>query len=341
MNILFIGDLNNYTRSYQRYNSLNEHTKNLQCLSHTEITNKDVYKFTIVEKLFIKLRLKYDFNNFNKKILNYDLEKIDLIWIDGTCNLKLKTIKTVKKINNNIKFLFFSEDDFLKKHNSTLFYSFFIKNYDYIFTTKKRIYQKLCNNINISLITDSFSKSLQIAAINKLNFNDKSSPNYQYDVVHIGAYEEPRFNSIIYLAKKGIKIDIWGNGWPKCDLYPNLKIHRTFLKNLDYIYVIKNSKINLNFLRSINGDKITSRSIEIPAYGGFILSEYSEEHFELYPDGIKILFKNNEDLYLKVVNYLNSPETRENIKTINSNTLGNEKYSIEFITKEIIAKLKK
>ena len=66
-----------------------------------------------------------------------------------------------------------------------------------------------------------------------------------------------------YLSKYGFKINIYGDGWKNIKGNKNLILNNTALYNSDYRNAIRSSKITLCFLRKINDDLQTSRSIEI------------------------------------------------------------------------------
>jgi len=65
--------------------------------------------------------------------------------------------------------------------------------------------------------------------------------------------------------------------------------------DLAYTKGIAATRINLGFLRKENRDLQTDRSIEIPASGGFMLAEYSDEHARLFDDGKEAAFYSNPD----------------------------------------------
>lgn len=79
-------------------------------------------------------------------------------------------------------------------------------------------------------------------------------------------------------------------------------------------YVFKNSKINLNIsLRSI-GSGIPLRCFDIMGCGGFLMTNYQADLFELFePDKDFVFYRNYEDLLAKVDYYLTHDEEREAI----------------------------
>lgn len=134
----------------------------------------------------------------------------------------------------------------------------------------------------------------------------------------VGSYEKQRAESILFLAKHGIKIRVWGR-WP-AEWVTKLAQHGVVIvgKNLvgiDYAKAICALDINLNFLRKVNRDVQTTRSIEIPACGGFMLAERTLEHQELFQEGEEAdYFESNEELLQKIRYYQNTPAERKKIQ---------------------------
>jgi spore maturation protein CgeB len=124
------------------------------------------------------------------------------------------------------------------------------------------------------------------------------------DVGFIGWPEAPRERSMRSLARAGVRVRVWGP-WPKHRAAPNLVVEGRPLWDDEYARAISATRINLGFLRQVNRDRHTTRSIEIPACGGFLLAERTPEHCELFREGVEAeYFASDGELLEKVRWYL-------------------------------------
>jgi spore maturation protein CgeB len=156
---------------------------------------------------------------------------------------------------------------------------------------------------------------------------------YGADITFIGSFESDRYYQLMQLARQGLKIRVWGNGWSHCKrTVDTLIIEKKPLYDQAYQKAIMASKINLCFLRKINRDLHTSRSFEIPACGGFMLAERTEEHLNFFLDGKEAVFfenKNTNDLYHKCIYYLDHEKERRAIAIAGRQRCINSGYSHE------------
>ena len=131
----------------------------------------------------------------------------------------------------------------------------------------------------------------------------------------IGTYEADRARSIAYLTSNGVPVRVWGNGWEqRRNASPLLHIEGRDLIGDDYARAICAFDISLGFLRKANRDLSTQRSVEIPACGGFMLAERTDEHLKLFEeDKEAVFFSSDRELLDKVRYYLARPEERQRI----------------------------
>ncbi len=138
-----------------------------------------------------------------------------------------------------------------------------------------------------------------------------------------------------------LKLIIWGYGWDFIkQKYENIIYMGGEIFNEDFAKAFTCSKISLNFLRKINRDLHTSRSIEIPACKGFMLAERTDEHKKLFTENIEAAyFSNNQELLEKVSYYLSHDDERKKIVEAGYNRCINSNYSYDDRVQEMIIHL--
>lgn len=312
--ILFVGDLNEYGRGLQRYKTLIDLKHEVIGISSVPVPWRPIIDSTLLEKITWKLRLPADLAGANKKIIEaVEKEKFDVIWIEKGNIIRPKTLRIIKFISPLSKLISCSEDDMYAKHNQSFFYRWGLHYYDIVFTTK--VYNlselKSLGAKRTELFLDAYDENLHRPII----LSQEEKNKFSCDVSCIGAFEEDRAMRMLDLAKRGIKIVIWGNGWGSwINKHPNLIVKNEHLFKDDYSKAINATKINLCFLRKINRDEVTSRSVEIPACGGFMIAERTKRHLEFFKEGEEaVFFDNNNELYELIKKHLTDDEAREKI----------------------------
>lgn len=315
MKILFIGDLNEYGRSFQRYKTLIELGNELTGLSMVPVPFvPGIDNPSFLERLFWKIKFPLDLTGVNKKIRQaIKKEKFDIVWIEKGNTIKPKILCFIKKNQPQAKLISLSEDDMYARHNRSFYYDCGIKYYDIVFTTK--VYNltelKLLGAKRTELFFDSYDENVH----RPINLTKEDEEKFGCDVGFIGTFEKDRAEKMLFLAENGIKVVVWGNGWELWqDKNINLIIKNAPIYGDDYAKAIRATKINLCFLRKINRDEITSRSIEIPACGGFMIAERTKRHLEFFEENKEaVFFDTKEELLDEVKKYLGNNENRRKI----------------------------
>lgn len=269
----------------------------------------------IIEKVTEKIGLPIDFQEANKRILRRVKDThYDIIFIVKGNHIYPNTLNFIRINSPNTKIINWSHDNMFEKHNRTIFYSLNLKKYDLVVTTKSfNLHQDQLPSLgarkilfqNNSCYPYPFFESLVRPKV------------FKYDVSFIGSAELDRFNILNYLASQGIRVKIFGSGWDKSiyrHQHSNLDIECKDLIGKEYFETMLNSKISLSFLRKINKDLQTLRTVEIPFCGAFMIAEDTEEQKSMFHEELEaVFFSSNEDLLDKIKFYLNNDDKREAI----------------------------
>ena len=148
----------------------------------------------------------------------------------------------------------------------------------------------------------SFSK-LQLNAI-----------NYQNDICFIGSWSKRRENIILSLSDFQMQLAGWG--WRKklnLNQLPKWNV-QNHIRMTDMAKIFSETKININILTIENRDQTNFRNFEIPACGGFQISERSDQLLELFKEDIEIVcFSSADELLDKCKFYLRNENARQKI----------------------------
>jgi len=192
-------------------------------------------------------------------------------------------------------------------HNRSRYYEKCLPLFDVVFTTKTYNLDELkqLGARRTEFFLDSYDEELH-RPLTEYDALEKKD----IDVSFIGTYEAERAATIRWLGTQGIRIVVFGNGWDSPRDYPNIEVKNRPVFGSEYVEVINRSKINLGFLRKINRDQVTSRSMEITGAGGFLLAERTTRHTELFEEGTEAdFFSSDEELLEKIRMYLSTPKT--------------------------------
>ncbi len=305
--LFFIGDLNEGTRSLMRAKKLEKLVKTVVKVSNTKVPYiAGIDKPSLIYRIFHKLGMPLDTENLNSKVVKLVGRNVfDIIWVEKSIMIKPSTLRSIRLNNPLAKIISVSEDDMFARHNRSVYYDKSLPVYDIVFTTKvyNLIELKTLGAQSTELFLDSFDEDLH-RPLSK--YSDIKIKNYKYDVCFVGTFERERAETMIWLGSKGVKVTIFGNGWSGLkDKHTNLIIKDRPVYGEEYVEVINNSKINLGFLRKINRDEVTSRTMEITACESFLIAERTSRHNELFTEGKEAeFFSTNKELYKKIQNYL-------------------------------------
>jgi spore maturation protein CgeB len=281
-----------------------------------------------------------DYIGLNSRLLDAfnEIESNDNIylWLDKSLTISPDTLANLKKRFRYLKIVGYSPDDMGRVGNQSHKFLRSSHLYDIFITTKSFNVDELGEGgfKKVIFVNNGYDPSLHVPF-----FNEQIEINALkiYDVTFIGAWEDDRVLSMMMLRDAGINVEFfcWGSH-PKffnIKKLDGIKIHPP-VWGREYVEVIQRSRINLGFLRKINRDLQTTRSIEIPACGSFMIAERTSEHQALFLEGKEAeFFSNNSELLLKVKYFLANSLEREHIAKSGYERCISSGYSYEIIFK--------
>lgn len=318
MTILSVGGFDAYGISNT---CLHRHWALEKCANYIEQINTVSPKSSLWYRIAYHLFLYHvpiylpDSTGANQKIItSLKNKKFDVLWIDKGVTIYPRTLKLARKLCPTIKIISYSPDNMALRHNQSQQYLKSLPYYDYVITNKSYIIEdmKRLGAKKVIFVNNTFEPTFHYPH----NVSDDDIKRLGGDVGFIGTWEKERCESILYLANHGIKVRVWGGGkWLEYKHYsPNLKIEEKGLYSEDYCKALRAFKINLCFLRKINFDQQTTRSVEIPACGGFMLAERTNEHIALFEENKEAAyFSSDAELVKKCKFYLSHNEERISI----------------------------
>jgi spore maturation protein CgeB len=293
MNIIYIGDDNNFTTSFHRATALGRLGNTVTIQNPYEICKEQLQNYVLG-----KIHFRTGYFLLQKKIENWLLRilssqpKPDLIWVNGGELIGKKCVQVLKQSGRPV--ILYNNDDPTGGRDGNRFNSLL----------NALAYYDLCvvmRNTNVSEFEALGSKhvirmmmSYDEEAHKPYNNTIDIPIQFRSEVAFIGTWmrHEKRDEFLLQLIQQGIPISIWGSRWNKSPLWPLLKFHYRgeALKGRDYVAAIQGAKICLGLLSKGNRDTHTTRSLEVPYAGGLLCAERTSEHSKMYQEGVEAVF---------------------------------------------------
>lgn len=257
-------------------------------------------KLSLVARLRWRLRWPMDADRENAKLIAAVVaHRPDVVFIDNSRVITRSTLLHVRQLCDPT-LIYYSPDDIIAPHNLSWPLRLTFPEWDIVFTTKTFNVEELRRRDvkNPILIGNAFDP-----AIHRPMTPKEIGEDYErFDLVFVGTTERERFRSIERLAQAGLSVAVFGNSAGR--LGPNWNMAAAcnivagpVALGTEYTRKMHFGKVALCFLRKINRDLITTRSIEIPAMARPMLAEKTPEHDLHFVDGVEYVgFEDDQDL---------------------------------------------
>jgi spore maturation protein CgeB len=240
-------------------------------------------------------------------------EQPQVLWVDKGLTIRPETLAAAVRLAPGLLRVSYSPDDMLNPRNHSRCYLAAVPRYDLHVTTKSYNVAEMetLGAPRVLFVDNAYCPFTH----RPMEVSEADRQRLGGPVGFIGTYERERAEALLFLARQGVPVKVWGN-WPRRwqNRHPNLRVMGASLWGDEYARAMCSFAVNLAFLRKENRDLQTTRSIEIPACGGFMLGERTREHQRLFKEGVEAeFFDSLQELLEKIQYYLAREDERQKI----------------------------
>lgn len=254
----------------------------------------------------------------NEQVLQAQREfgrRIDTVWIDKGLWMLPETLHRLKKATGAVLVHYTADPQVGFQRQKLGHFLPAIPLYDVLFTTKPfelDAYRRHGAR-NVQLVNQSYDEE----RLRPRELSNADRRRLGAEVCFIGQYTAHYARLLKAARGAGAEIRLWGPNWRR-RLWRHRWAEPIFagdgLWGDDYAIALNAADIALCFLSKRYPETTTTRSFEIPGCGTFMLAERTEEHLELFAEGIEAeYFGSAAELVDKIRFYLRNPGLRDKI----------------------------
>lgn len=236
-----------------------------------------------------KLRWPIDAFDENRRLISVVLvERPDVVVVDNSKVISRSTLQVLRNIGVR-RLVYYTPDDIIGKHNLSFPLKRSLPDWDIVFTTKTFNLPEL-RDLAVRrpiLVGKSYDPNLH----HPLDPIDVGPEHEKFDVVFVGTFERERCASLNAVAEAGFSVVVYGSdkgGWRREQMRSSIELRKSVFAH-DYCVAWHTGKVALCFLRKLNRDRITQRSLEIAAMARPMVAERTDEHSQHFVEGTEYL----------------------------------------------------
>jgi hypothetical protein len=311
MRILYVGPTLDGSTSLQRLQAMRALGHRVEELRSTDLTQlRQPW-----HRLGLKLGLAADLDGVNAALVDrVRRAHWNLVWLDKPISIRPETLMQLRRLAPELPLAAYTPDDMFIMPNRTQRFIGCLPAFDVFFTTKPHNVGPLqrLGAGRVVLVANAYAEETHRPWTR--NATDRAALGGE--IGFVGDYEEARRTSIAALARAGLAVRVWGPNWRKRWRHPppGVRIEGRGLSGNEYARAICHFDINLAFLRKAARDEITTRSMEIPACGGFMLAERTAAHQATFEEGREaVFFAGDDELVRHCWYYSRHPDAAQQI----------------------------
>lgn len=312
--IVYVGELWSGSTALHRMQALRDIGATVHPIDTTPDCVRSLEK-TIIVRAWRRMAGPADLARANAAIrASIARQSPDVLWIDKGLTIDAVTLRAVHASCPRCAIAGYSPDDMMNPDNQSRRFLASLPEYDVYFTTKSCGVAEL-GTLGAKLVR-FIGNSYDPSTHRPIAPCEQQRTAFGGVVGFIGQWEEERSASVCALAGAGVPVRVWGSqDWRKCRYRSRfLRLEHRPLWGQDYTLALCSFDINLCFLRKRNRDLQTTRTMEIPACGAFMLAERTDEHLALFEEGKEAeFFADDAELIDKARYYIAHPAKRRSI----------------------------
>jgi spore maturation protein CgeB len=265
-------------------------------------------EFSFLNKLAWRLGRKsfWKQSSFQNKIKErFNESRSDILLVTGCSPILKSTLQNLS--NRGIKTVnFLTDDPWSLSHRSSRFLEA-LPEYDLLATPRKSNLEelRLITNKKVIYLPFAYNRSIHFE---ETNLTPDEENRLSCDVLFFGGADADRLPYIKSIIRAGFSVALFGGYW---DRDPETRPYHRGIAPLGTIRkAVKASKVVLNLVRRSNRDGHVMRSFEVPAMGGCMLTEDTEEHREIFSTDNVPFFKTSDEMLDQLKLLVRSPEKR-------------------------------
>jgi spore maturation protein CgeB len=259
-----------------------------------------------------RLRRPIDWNDLNRKVLSLVSDtRPDVVFFDNIKVMQPATLRRMRREHGACP-VFYTPDNVIEAHNSSRQLEASWKEWSVVFTTKR--FNAPDFEERGVRTTHVMGNAFDPEVHRPMEAQEVGSDFERFDVVFAGFVERERRDAINRLASVGLRAIVFGEARSWGEMHPSVEL-RPPAYHLDYSRAMHTAKVALCFLRKINRDTVTTRSLEIPAMARPMAAERTDEHDALFEDGREYLgFATVDELVSAVGSLINDEPRRQTLR---------------------------
>ena len=285
MKIMYCGTLQWGTTSLARMEALQELRHSVYGFDKRRFIREWGFGKNLVDWAQQRLCIGPNIWNLQKQlVLEAEVYKPDLLWIDQGSEINRDTIQKIKR-RTNTTCVHYTPDSIKAPGMLTRLLYNAIPSYDTCITTKAHEVDQY-NSIGARAVLYS-QKGFSPRIHRPTKILASEYKTYNVDIVFIGQYQSERAEYLASLAESlPYALKIWGRGWGRGKTGKVLsRLSAGWAHGDVYAKALSGAKVGLGFLNVKVGDKYTSRTFEIPACRCFMLAQRTYEQQEFFIEG--------------------------------------------------------